>query len=259
VTQQLLADAICERCEGRGWILEDDGGPGTAVACRCQAESVVPRLLAMAGIPERYRSCSFKSFSTVNTDDGQAHQLLAARTRSERYVDEFLTEEGRFTERGLLFTGPNGVGKTHLAVAVLSRLIERFRVHAVFADCTALIHRLQNTFEPGSPRAKRDVLDPILHGEILLLDDLGAQKSSEWVNEILYLILNERYSSRLPTLVTTNLRMESVEPDRLNPKDGAEMLRQRRAPLSERLPASLVSRLYQMTRPIQIEAGDFRR
>lgn len=259
MTPQLVADAVCDRCEGRGWILEEDGGPGTAVACECQAESVVPRLLATAGIPERYCRCSFKSFSTANADEGERHQLLAAKSRCERYVDEFLTEEGRFTEQGLLFTGPNGVGKTHLSVAVLSLLIERYRVRAVFADCTALIHRLQNTFEPGSPRAKREVLDPILHSEILLLDDLGAQKSTEWVNEILYLVLNERYSSRLPTLVTTNLRMESAEPERLNPKDGAEMQRLRRAPLSERLPASLVSRLYQMTRPIQIEAGDFRK
>ena len=257
MTPQQVAEQVCERCGGRGWILEDDGGPGTAVACACQAESVVPRLLAMAGIPERYRGCTFRSFSTVNTDAGQRDQLVEAKARSERYVDEFLTEEG-FTEEGLLFTGPNGVGKTHLAVAVLASLIERYRVHALFADCTALIHGVQSTFEPGSQRAKRDVLEPILGAEILLLDDLGAHKGSDWVSEIFYLIFNERYARRRPTLVTTNLRLESAdeEPRSL---DGADMKKTLRAPMSQRLPASVVSRLHQMTRPIQIEVDDFRK
>ncbi len=258
MTQQLVAEAVCERCEGRGWLLQEDGGPGTAVACPCQAESVVPRLLAMAGIPERYRGCSFRSFVTSNPDQGQGHQLLAAKARAERYVEEFVTEDGRFTELGLLLSGPTGVGKTHLAVAVVSHLIERYRVRAMFADCTALIHRLQSTFEPGSPRAKRDVLDPILEAEVLVLDDLGAQKSTDWVNETLYLILNERYSSRSPTLVTTNLRLTADREERPQAHDGPPAPKRERATMAGRLPASLVSRLHQMTRMIEIEAGDFR-
>ncbi len=261
-----VAEAECERCGGRGWVVEEDGGAGTAVACACQEERVVPRLLRLAGIPARYRDCRFESFNTDVPDAGRRDQLFEAKTRSQRYADEFLTEDGRFTEQGLLFTGPTGVGKTHLAVAVVARLIRRYRVHALFADCTALIHRLQSTFEPGSPRGKREVLDPILGAEVLLLDDLGAQKSSEWVSEILYLVFNERYSSRLPTLVTTNLRLEGD--DDAPPAGGSVYAtdsepRRRRRPEREsiynRLPASLVSRLHEMTRSIRIEAGDFRR
>lgn len=253
-----VADAVCQRCGGRGWILEDDGAQGTAVACQCQADSVVPRLLAQAGIPERYRRCSFRGFTVDVPDQGYSHQLLAARTRAQRYVDEFVTEEGRFSEHGLLLTGPTGVGKTHLAVAVIGGLIERYRVHARFVDCTALIHRLQSTFEPGSSRGKREVLNPVLEAEVLVLDDLGAQKQTDWVSEILYLVLNERYSSRSPTIVTTNLRLEpGTEPtrDRL---DSADRPRPRRESMEQRLPASLVSRLHEMTQVIRIEAADFR-
>jgi DNA replication protein DnaC len=253
-----VADAVCERCGGRGWILEDDGGQGTAVACECQAESVVPRLLGMAGIPDRYRRCTFDNFQVVDPDEGRGHQLLAARTRARRYVDEFVTEEGRFSEHGLLFTGPTGVGKTHLAVAVLRELVGRYRVHARFVDCTALIHRLQSTFEPGSPRGKQEVLDPVLQAEILVLDDLGAQKQSDWVSEILYLVLNERYSSRSPTIVTTNLRIDPGREPLSDRLDSAERPRPRRESMEQRLPASLVSRLHEMTRVIRIEAGDFR-
>ncbi len=262
-----IADAVCERCGGRGWILEEDGGAGTAIACECQAESIVPRLLRLAGIPARYHDCSLESFTTDAPDPGHRDQLLAAKTRSRRYVDDFLTEEGRFTEQGLLFTGPTGVGKTHLAVATLAQLIQRYRVHALFTDCTALIHRLQSTFEPRSNRGKREVLDPILGAEVLLVDDLGAQKPSEWVSEILYLIFNERYSARLPTLVTTNLRLErdeDEEPSALgavyaSASEPRPRRRLARESVYTRLPASLVSRLYEMTRTIRIEAGDFRR
>lgn len=262
-----VADAVCERCGGRGWILEDDGGAGTAIACECQAENVVPRLLAQAGIPERYRRCSFETFMVDAPDPGERHELLRAKKLSQRYVDEFPTEEGRFTERGLVFTGPTGVGKTHLAVAVLSGLIQRYRVHARFADCTALIHRLQSTFEPDSDRGKREVLEPVIGAEVLLLDDLGANKSSEWVSEILYLILNERYSARLPTLVTTNLRLEKDQPRADALASGVLGSRSEPGPLAvperesmyRRLPASLVSRLHEMTRPIRIEVKDFRR
>lgn len=227
----------------------------------------MPRLVRLAGIPPRYRDCRFDSFSTVDPDAGRADELVQAKSRAERYVDAFLTEEGRFTEQGLLFSGPTGVGKTHLAVAVVARLIRRYRVHALFADCTALIHRLQSTFEPGSPRGKREVLDPILAAEVLLVDDLGAQKSSEWVSEILYLVFNERYSARLPTLVTTNLSLEGDADDGLPAAAGvyaseAEPRHPRRPgreSIYNRLPASLVSRLHEMTRSIRIEAGDFRR
>lgn len=254
-----VADAVCERCGGRGWILEDDGAQGTAVACQCQADSVVPRLLAQAGIPDRYRRCTFDNFEVTDPDEARGHQLLAARTRSQRYVDEFINEEGRFAEHGLLFTGPTGVGKTHLAVAVIGGLIQRYRVHARFVDTTALIHRLQSTFEPGSSRGKQEVLNPILEAEILVLDDLGAQKQSDWVSEILYLVLNERYSSRSPTIVTTNLRLEPGREPSRDPLDSADRPRPRRESMGQRLPASLVSRLHEMTRVIQIEAGDFRR
>jgi DNA replication protein DnaC len=221
---------------------------------------VGPRLLESASIPERYRRCSFENFKTDDPDEGRSQQLLGAKRLSQRYVDEFVTDEGRFSERGLLFSGPTGVGKTHLAVSVLRGLIERYRIRALFSDCTALLHRLQNTFERDAERGKSDVLRPVLSAEILVLDDLGAQKSSEWVREILYLVLNERYSARLPTILTTNLRLDSAPADAARTKlDSSATSGPRRASMRDRLDASLVSRLAEMTRPVRIEAGDFRR
>jgi len=252
-------EEICPECEGRGWVIEQDSGAGTARRCDCRFQNLGPRLLEAARIPARYRNCSFKNFDINAPSPAAKDQLLQAKTVSQHYLDGFLKPEGGFTETGLLYIGSPGVGKTHLAVAVLKSLIERFHVRGLFVDFTALIHQIQSTFDPGSPESKRDVLDPVVNAEVLVLDELGAQKPTPWVNEILYLIMNSRYTKRLPTLFTTNFRLESESAttphDHLDrtPSSSSFQL------LSSRISPNLLSRLYEMARPVAIEAEDFRR
>ncbi len=249
---------ICPECEGRGWVIEQDNGAGTARRCDCRFQNLAPRLLAAAGIPARYRNCSFKNFDINAPSPADKDQLLQAKTVSDHYVEGFLKPEGGFTEAGLLYIGSPGVGKTHLAVAVLKSLIERYRVRGLFVDFTALIHQIQSTFDPGSPESKRDVLDPVVKAEVLVLDELGAQKPTPWVNEILYLIMNSRYTQRLPTLFTTNFRLESdsvAAHDNLDRTPSSPSFQL----LSSRISPNLLSRLYEMARPVAIEAEDFRR
>ncbi len=184
-------------------------------------------------------------------------------------------EGGRFRESGLLFVGPPGVGKTHLAVGVLVELIERYRVHARFAEFTSLIHQIQATFDPGSPESKREILDPLVGAELLVLDELGAQQPTPWVRDILYLIINHRYTHRLPTIFTTNYLLEppqaAARPKLRGLDRGADrgLDRGRDAEpaslpetslLTSRLPAMLVSRLYEMAQPVPLTTiEDFRR
>jgi DNA replication protein DnaC len=256
--ESLPATNECPRCKGRGWILQADGTAGTAVRCDCQVEDHSPRLLAGARIPARYASCSLKSFDINAPSPGSKSQLLQAKTLSQRYVDTFIDEKGAFTETGLIFIGPPGVGKTHLAVAVLRELIGRYRVRGLFVDFTTLIHDIQATFDPDSPDSKRALLDPVIEAEVLILDELGAQKPSPWVNEILYLVMNSRYTKRVPTLFTTNYRLESSAAsssgnlDRTPAPAGY-------ASLENRITPNLMSRLYEMARPVEIEVEDFRR
>jgi DNA replication protein DnaC len=137
-------------------------------------------------------------------------------------------------------------------------LIQRYQVRGRFVDFTSLIHQIQATFDPQSPESKHDVLDPVTGAEVLVLDELGAQKPSPWVTDILYLILNTRYADRRPTLFTTNCRLErTARRDSLDrgpdPGQPQEIL------LGERIPAMLLSRLYEMAQPVLVEADDFRR
>jgi DNA replication protein DnaC len=275
-----LSEALeepCPECGGRGWIVVADGGAGAARACPCRERDVVPRLIATAGIPSRYRHCRLTNFHVSSSKSRHDPQLVSARRIAQEYVDDFIQADSGFRQSGLLFVGPPGVGKTHLAVAILVELIERYHLHGRFVEFTSLIHQLQSTFDPDSLESKRQVLDPLSEVPFLVLDELGAQQPTPWVRDILYLIINNRYTRRLPTLFTTNYRLDADTPKKApvrvagrttllppaSPLDRGpepEPPREDAALLSTRLPAMLVSRLYEMAQPVVLDAvEDFRR
>ncbi|MBZ0102445.1 MAG: ATP-binding protein [Thermoanaerobaculia bacterium] len=239
----------CPHCGGTGWVRVADGGAGAARPCVCEEQRRLPRLIEASGVPPRYRECTIAGFQTAGEERARA-RLLEARAVCQRYVDEFLGLDGRFRETGLVFVGPPGTGKTHLAAAVLLELIRRHGIAGRFVDFTSLVHRIQSTFDPSSPESKHDVLDPVIDAPLLVFDELGAQKATPFVNDVLYLILNTRYTRRLPTLFTTNFRLE--RPAAAGAPGEHDLL-------ASRVPPILVSRLFEMAVPVALDTGDFRR
>jgi len=243
-----------------------DGGAGTARPCFCRQYEVAPRLIAAAGIPERYRECRLANFKVTGGSTDVRGQLLQARAAAQRYANEFLTPDG-FSRSGLLFIGPPGVGKTHLAVGVLIELVERYSVRGRFVELNSFFNQMQSTFGAASPESTQAVLAPLMESQLLVLDELGTQQPTPWIRDVLYLVINTRYSRRLPTLFTTNYRLPAsgAEPAPGN----VQSLDRGRDPdptwdeavaLASRLPAMLVSRLYEMTQPVLLTAvSDFRR
>ena len=128
-------------------------------------------------------------------------------------------------DRGLLFYGPHGVGKTHLAIGILKDAIRTKGARGYFFETRDLLRLVRDTYNAKVEERELDVLKPVLEADLLVLDDLGAEKTSEWVQETLGLVINTRYNAQRPTVVTTNL---SDYPD----DDDPQIIRRSRSALA---------------------------
>jgi len=155
---------------------------------------------------------------------------------------------------GLLFVGTVGLGKTHLAVGVLQRLVQERGVQGLFCDYRELLKNIQNSYNPQVNTTELELLKPVFAAEVLVLDDLGAQKPNEWVWDTVALILNTRYNNKQSTIITTNY------PD-LPAGGGAQTEVERAArekTLGDRIGDRMLSRLAEMCMRVEMSGNDFR-
>ena len=190
---------VCKICEGVGLVRGmDAAGNWVSRECQCQESEREQRRIQAAQIPARYRDCTLDTFEIYHeADRSLAEALLTAR----RFVEEY---PAGTAGKGLLFTGSMGVGKTHLAVGVLQRLVRERGAKGFFCDYRELLKSIQNSYNPEVRTTELELLKPVFAAEVLVLDDLGAQKPNEWVWDTVALILNTRYNDRQTTIITTN-------------------------------------------------------
>jgi len=212
-----------------------------------------------ARIPKRYEHCDFESYVTDLTDGKtwmpqHAHSLKQAKLFTQAFVREYPGS----SEKGLLFMGPSGVGKTHLAVAALKELIHRGHA-GLFCDYRELLKEIQASYNPASESTEMRILEPIRTVEVLVLDDLGASKPSAWVLDIIGLVLNARYNERRVTILTTNYFDEAQNSEPAPRSPAGQRVAVREDALADRIGARMRSRLYEMCRTVELFAPDFRR
>ena len=174
-------------------------GKWVSRACECQEMKREERRLAAAHIPERYRQYTLDGFETAFR--GADSSLSRAHLTARKFVEAYPVDTAG---KGLLFTGSIGVGKTHLAVGVLRRLVVERGVQGLFCDYRELLKSIQNSYNPQVQTTELELLQPVFAAEVLVLDDLGAQKPNEWVWDTVALILNTRYNDKQTTIITTN-------------------------------------------------------
>lgn len=184
----------CPICDDTGWKALEVDGVRRVVRCDCWRAAIADTLLAEARIPARYNNCDFTTFETNHDSLREAHR------RATDFASRFPV-----VERGLLFYGQPGVGKTHLATAILRDVIRKKNARGKFYETSELLRLLRETYGTGTRVNEMDILRPVMEAELLVLDDLGQEKTSDWVQETLGLLINTRYASRRPTIFTTNL------------------------------------------------------
>ncbi|MBV9493911.1 MAG: ATP-binding protein [Acidobacteria bacterium] len=230
------APTPCARCNGSGWVPHPFDS-SRVEPCGCQGDLRRQQRLSSAQIPRRYEHCSLETFKA------NSPTLRNAKTRVQEFIDLWPgTDEGR----GLLMIGPCGAGKTHLAVAALVEIIAAGKPgRMLFSNFQDLIQEIQASFDNDQVPSKSELLRPLLEVDLLVLDELGSQKPTTFVQDILYYVINTRYNEERTTIFTTNYA------DTADAKDES---------LTQRIGVRLRSRLYEMTNLISFAgASDFRR
>ncbi len=228
---QITPSSECPNCNGSGW--EPAENDGKVRRCRCVESARVERLLAEARIPKRYEHCDLDAY--VPNHESQK--------KAKIYVQRFLDKYPQI-DVGLLLLGTCGVGKTHLAVALLKQVIVEKGDGGVFYDFRDLLREIQASWNSISQTSELDVLRPVLEARVLVLDELGANKPTEWVRDTIAHIINCRYNDKKLTIFTSNFLDTPA-------KAGEETL-------TDRIGARLRSRLYEMCREVEIHGVDFR-
>jgi DNA replication protein DnaC len=224
----------CARCDDTGWRPVVRDGVRSVERCECWREATTAHLVDAARIPPRYARCSLQNFVVYPNE-----RLMSALGHAKRFAEAFPA-----VTKGLCLIGPPGIGKTHIAVAVLRDVVERTHVRGLFYDVRDLLRVIRSTYNPVVRTAEMDILRPVMDAELLVLDDLGAEKPSEWVEETINLIVNTRYNERRPTIFTTNFEDVPDEAD-------LDSLR-------VRVGFRLHSRLHEMCDFLEYDGGDYR-
>jgi len=247
------AEAICEKCGGSGWIVHRKDGLSGVERCECRAISRIEHTFAAAQIPPLYENASFENFLLPEKNPVGHTAMAKVMVDVRGYAREFPATK----QPGLLFIGDPGVGKTHLAVAVLRSLIGK-GFEGIFYDYQNLLDRIRTSYNPASGASDKEAYRAVLDAEILLLDDLGAHRVTDWVEDTVTSIITWRCNHKKPTLVTTNLA-DADAGTTVVERGNAIQSPSTRITVGERIGLRARSRLFEMCRVIKMpQVEDYR-
>jgi DNA replication protein DnaC len=240
-----MIEAVCPECRGTGWRIREQDELSGAERCDCVAASRSKGIEERSGIPPLYARASIDNFVLPRDNSIAHHQLAQVLMDVRGYQRNFPVTE----KPGLLLMGEPGSGKTHLAVATLRALIAK-GFEGVFFDYQSLLDRIRQSYSAESGVSDKEVYRTALDAEVLLLDDLGAHRVTEWVEDTVTSIVTHRCNHKKPLIATTNL---------LDPEFAAAGKTEYKNTLADRIGARARSRLFEMCRIVRMPlVEDFR-
>ncbi len=243
-----MAEGVCAACGGSGWKIVERDGVSAAERCECAKLERGRGLEARANIPPLYQNASFENFNA--RDDQRLRSVVLD-------VSGFVREFPQPSKPGLLLIGGPGTGKTHVAVAALRRLIAR-GFEGVFFAYQDLLERISKGWDQAAGASDREAYRTALESEILLLDDLGAHRTNEWIEDTVTSIITYRCNHQKPLIATTNLPDPDAGDKLVERTNDVAGVRYRVA-LAERIGERARSRLFEMCRVVRMPAvGDYR-
>lgn len=216
-----------DRCGGTGFVYDEERNIATDCECRPQMLAAARAAKLRGRIPDRYRHVDFDQPPVTDMPRSVVRVV-------QRYVDDL--DANLAAGRGLWFQGTPGTGKTTLAMLVSKRALAAGKSVAVYS-VPRLLAELRDTFDDDAEMSATQLIDRLTAVELLHLDDLGAERTSPWVLEQLYSLINARYEAERAVLVTTNLERDQ---------------------LTDQIGARCVSRLTEMCAEVPLHGDDHR-
>ncbi len=242
----------CAVCEDLGTVIREVEGNRFASPCSCRRERQRQQRLTRTGIPRKFLNARLGTFNAAGLDPSVNWALMLARGIVKTYPFPD-------SDRGLLLAGTCGVGKTHLAAALLAELVLDHGASGRFWDVGELLVQLKRGFsrvpaEAGDTpvRTEGDLFEELRRVEVLVLDDLGAARVTDWSFDEIWLMIGARYNANLLTVFTSNY-------PNLGVGEGKLVGGVRQETLGDRVGARTFSRLQEMCRPIEMIGADYRR
>jgi DNA replication protein DnaC len=224
-SQKIAAD-ICPKCEGSGYVFTDTG----AQPCECSRDRELEQAFRNARLPKKFLTKSLDSFTSK--EQRQKDILLASKSFLQTFRGNTHDDPGK----GLLLLGREGSGKTHIAIALLKEVIRKGYT-GLYWNVPELFLELRRLMSGNSDVAEADLFDEARRVDLLVLDDLGAERSSEYVLDRLYVLINGRYQNDTSTIITSNCTLDELR-NQIGPR--------------------IVSRICEMCVPVEFPKEDYR-
>lgn len=194
--------SVCQICSGSGWELVGVDDKETVRRCQCYHEQYRQKLWLDSRVPKRFRDCRINNFNVYRLGKGKKvinHNLSMPKEICANFIKKYPV-----VDQGLLLMGTIGVGKTHLSVGIIAELTQKKGVPCLFYDFRDLLKAIQSSYDPRSQITELSILEPVVNCEVLVLDELGARKVTDWMLDMLTFIINKRYNDKKITIITSN-------------------------------------------------------